>query len=197
MVCKTIMHGCDSHLRLRTVNAVLWYTYKKGKKRSWTVEQLEEAVKQSFSFRQVIEKLGLIPAGGNYAQLHKYIKEHGFDTSHFKGKAWNKGLTGIGKPIVPLEKILVRNYPFQSYMLKLRLLTAKLKPRHCEQCGWEKISEDGRLPLELHHVNGNSADNRLENLMILCPNCHSLTSTYRGRNRKTSRGGETGSTHET
>ncbi len=155
-----------------------------SKKRSWTIEQLKEAVTESSSYRQVIVKLGLIPAGGNYEQLKKYIREHGLAVSHFKGQAWNKGLTGIGKPRILLENILNKDFPFQSYMLKKRLLNAGLKPRHCENCGWAKCSQDGRIPLELHHMNGDRADNRLENLQILCPNCHSLTSTYRGRNRK-------------
>ena len=40
------------------------------------------------------------------------------------------------------------------------------------------------IPLELHHVNGDNRDNRLENLQLLCPNCHALTNTYRGKNNK-------------
>lgn len=152
-----------------------------SKKRSWTIEQLQEAVSGSFSYRQVIKKLGLIPAGGNYAQLRKYIEEHKFDTTHFKGRGWNAGLTGIGKPIIPLESILVEGSTFQSYKLKARLFKAGLKQEHCEQCGWAERTVDGYLPLELDHINGNRNDNRLKNLRVLCPNCHSLTPHHRGR----------------
>ena len=154
------------------------------KKRSWTVNQLKEAVKDATSYRQVIKKLGLMPAGGNYAQVKKYIHEHSFDTSHFKGKAWNKGMSGIGKPRLPLEKILVKKSNYQSFKLKKRLFKAGLKEQKCEECGWAQISEDGYLPLELDHINGDRYDNRIENLRILCPNCHSLKPTHRGRNRK-------------
>lgn len=59
-----------------------------------------------------------------------------------------------------------------------------LKPACCEECGWAKISNDGRLPLELDRINGDRNDNRIENLRILCPNCHSLQPTHRGRNKK-------------
>jgi len=151
------------------------------KKRSWTIDQLRNAVKTSCSFRQVLSKLGLRSTGGNYEQLRKYIRENKLNTRHFRGRGWNAGLRGIGKPRVSLEEILVKNSYFQSYKLKKRLFAADLKPRHCEQCGWKKKTKDGYLPLELDHINGNRHDNRLKNLRILCPNCHSLTSNHRGR----------------
>jgi 5-methylcytosine-specific restriction endonuclease McrA len=152
-------------------------------KRSWTIQQLRNAAINSKSYRQVLKKLSLVPTGGNYDQLKKYIKENNINIGHFIGKAWNKGLRGIGKPRISLEKILVRNSSYQSFKLKKRLLKAGLKPGECEECGWKKVSEGGYLPLELDHVNGDRHDNRLINLRILCPNCHSLKPTHRGRNR--------------
>ena len=146
--------------------------------------QLKDAIKTSPSYRQVLIKLGLREAGGNYAQIKKYTKESGVSVSHFKGHAWNKGLRGIGKPKIPLEKILARGVSFQSFQLKKRLFVAKLKPEHCEWCGWAQRTEDGYLPLELDHINGDRQDNRLVNLRVLCPNCHSLTPHHRGRGAK-------------
>lgn len=157
---------------------------KNQRKRTWTVEQLKKAVKESFSFRQVLAKLKLRESGGNYEQVKKYIKELSLDIKHFKGRGWNAGLHGIGKPRIPLEEILVNGSNFQSFKLKRRLFTARLKPECCELCGWAQRTVDGYLPLELDHINGNRNDNRLENLRILCPNCHSLTATYRSRKRK-------------
>lgn len=154
------------------------------KRRSWTGVQLKEAVENSFSFRQVLARLGLREAGGNYAQVQKYIREYGFSITHFRGKVWNRGLRGFGKPQLLLEEILTKSSSFQSFKLKKRLFDAGLKPRHCEECGWSQHTEDGRLPLELDHINGERDDNRLENLRILCPNCHSLKPTHRGRNIK-------------
>lgn len=159
------------------------------KRRSWTPLQLKNAVKNSFSYRRVLNKLGLREAGGNYQQIKKYIKEYGLNIKHFKGRGWNAGFRGIGKPRIPLEKILVKNSNFQSFKLKRRLFAVKLKPEHCEQCGWMQRTQDGCLPLELDHINGDHQDNRLNNLRILCPNCHSLTKYHRGRNQKNTRPG--------
>jgi hypothetical protein len=151
-------------------------------KRSWNPKQLQEAIQTSKSYRQVLQKLGLKEAGGNYEQIKKYIKEYHFNISHFTGKVWNKGLKGLSVPRIPLEKILVKNSTYQSFKLKKRLFIAGLKSPRCEECGWAEKTSDGYLPLELDHINGDHNDNRLENLRILCPNCHSLKPSHRGRN---------------
>lgn len=152
--------------------------------RKWKIDDLRRIVKNVYSLRQVIKKLGLVPAGGNYQQIKKYIKENNINISHFKGKGWNKGLKLARNPRLGLEKILIKNGTFQSYKLKKRLFASGLKKPVCELCGWSRISIDGRIPLEIDHINGDGQDNRLVNLRILCPNCHSLQTTHRGRNIK-------------
>lgn len=154
-------------------------------KKKWTVEQLKKAARESTSLRQILRKIGLAEAGGNYKQLKKYLGENNVDIAHFTGSAWNKGMHGlIRSSTQPLNKILVRGNGYQSHKLRLRLFGEKIKEKKCELCGWAKVSIDGRLPLELSHINGDHLDNRLVNLQILCPNCHSLEPTHRGCNRK-------------
>jgi hypothetical protein len=153
------------------------------RRRRWSIEQLKSAVNKSYSLRQVLVLLSLRPAGGNYEQLKHYISEAGLDTSHFRGKGWSAGLRGIGSPRIALKDILVKNSNFQSFKLKKRLFSEKIKLPSCEKCSWAEKTVAGYLPLELHHVNGDRHDNRIENLKILCPNCHSLTDSHRGRNR--------------
>ena len=68
--------------------------------------------------------------------------------------------------------------------LKQRLFRAGLKTEKCEMCGWAAQAPDGRIPVEIDHMNGDKTDNRIENLRILCPNCHALQPTHRGLNRK-------------
>ncbi len=154
------------------------------RKRSWTNVELEEAVKTSKSIRGVLIKLGLIPAGGNYQHVSSTITSLKLDISHFTGMGWRRGRTFAFVPQRTLTEILVEDSDFQSFKLKKRLYREGLKQQKCELCGWAEQSKDGRIPLELDHVNGNHRDNRLENLRILCPNCHSLQSTHRGRNQK-------------
>ena len=155
--------------------------------RSWSDEELASAVVASKSYRAVIMRLGLIPAGGNYVQVQYAVKRLRLDTSHFTGKGWNEGWKSGYKReerIQNLEKVLTKNSRIQSYGLKKRLFHAGLKDQKCELCGWSQVSKDGRIPVELDHINGDRYDNRLENLRILCPNCHSLQSTNRGRNKR-------------
>ena len=150
-------------------------------RRGRTDDEVREAVSASISIRQALKRLGLKPAGGNYAVMNQRMKALGLDTSHFTGPGWRRGST---MPIVPakcLQDLLQRGVHVQSYKLKHRLLQAKLKEARCERCGLE-VWQDQPIPLELDHVNGDRTDNRLENLRMLCPNCHALTDTYRGKN---------------
>ncbi|MCL5090534.1 MAG: hypothetical protein M1514_00835 [Patescibacteria group bacterium] len=84
----------------------------------WTESQLKNAVKKSTSIRQIIHFLGLKEAGGNYKQIKKYLHLYNIDCSTLKGQCWNKGLKGIGKPILKLEEILKKDSYFQSHKLK-------------------------------------------------------------------------------
>ncbi|MDK2899256.1 MAG: hypothetical protein PWQ10_443 [Patescibacteria group bacterium] len=160
------------------------YTECMPRQRSWTDNQLKEAVVMAKSYRSVIVKLGLIPAGGNYTQVQSRIKDLKLDVAHFTGMTWNKGTTYHSKSRLPIEELLIFGSKIQSFKLKNRLYESGLKLPKCELCGWARVSKDGRIPLELDHINGIHDDNRIDNLRILCPNCHSLQPTHRGKNKK-------------
>jgi Zn finger protein HypA/HybF involved in hydrogenase expression len=150
-----------------------------------TKEELEDVVKKSLSISQVCKNLGIIAAGGNYKTIQNKIIEFDIDISHFTGKGWNTGerYRKVILPI-PLNEILVKGSVYGSSKLKKRLIDEGLKTSKCECCN---LSEwmGNPIGLELHHINGDSNDNQLHNLQILCPNCHSMTDNYRGRNIKT------------
>ena len=145
----------------------------------YTLEQLKEAIKTSRSYHQALEKLNIVPAGGNYATIKKAIKYFNLDTDHFTGRAWRKGRTFA--PHRPLSDYLENKQTIQSYKLKKRLLKDGVFKHICQVCNnthW--LSKP--IPLELHHIDGNSNNNSLDNLQILCANCHALTDTYRAKN---------------
>jgi hypothetical protein len=152
-------------------------------KYKFTEEQIKDAVQQSLSIASVCRVLGIRPCGGNYKTLHHKIKKWSIDTSHFTGQGWNVGLKFNPHPKQPLNEILVQN---SSYLtgtkLKKRLINEGLKKNVCEVCDLDSWM-DKPIILELNHINGNNLDHRLENLQILCPNCHSQTSTHRGKNK--------------
>jgi 5-methylcytosine-specific restriction endonuclease McrA len=104
----------------------------------------------------------------------------------FSAGAWSSAVKRkalIARPkAMPLEELLVVGKKRGRWNIRLRLIAAGLKENCCEACG---ISDwRGRpLTMELHHRNGDGRDNRLENLVFLCPNCHGQTPNYGTRNR--------------
>lgn len=113
--------------------------------------------------------------------MHNYLKKWNINTSHFTGQGWNVKLNFKPKREIPIEELLVYGKIFQAYKLKLRLLKAKLKKHQCEKCRKRKWLKQP-IPLELHHIDGDKLNNNLNNLLLLCPNCHAQTNNYRGRN---------------
>jgi hypothetical protein len=99
------------------------------------------------------------------------------------GDAVARGAIVTRPHAAPLEIYLVAGRRVNRQHLKARLLTAGLKVDLCERCGINEWRGEP-LSLALHHVNGDGLDNRLENLMLLCPNCHSQTETFSGRKRR-------------
>ena len=99
--------------------------------------------------------------------------------------AWDSAIRAgrlrVRSHLIPMEVLLSNGRRCNRDHLKRRLIRAGLKTERCEECGLEEWR--GRpLRLTLHHVNGDGYDNRLENLAFLCPNCHSQTPNFGGRN---------------
>jgi hypothetical protein len=148
----------------------------------YTKEQLINSIKESVSIREALARLNIAPAGGNYQTIKKAIEHFKIDTSHFKGQGYLKGKTH-GWKTRNLKDILINKKQENTSRLKLRLLNEKVKKPICECCGL-KTWQECPIPLELHHIDGNTKNNTLSNLELLCPNCHAQTDNYRGKGIK-------------
>ena len=144
--------------------------------KTWTDEQLVDAVKTSKKYIEVALKLGLTNLGSNYRTIQKYIKKLNLDTSHFMSRS--QILQEARKSIkeISMEELFAINSIDRKHIKNI-IMRNKLLPYKCNICDintWQ--GQD--LTLHLDHINGINNDNRLENLRFLCPNCHSLTDTY-------------------
>lgn len=137
---------------------------------------LRAAVSQARCLAEAIRLLGDAPTPVTYRRLKRGLARHGIDTSHFSTVAQQGG-----RAREPLDRLLTAGRRTNSGTLRRRLIREGRKEHVCEECGARRWRGQP-MPLELDHVNGDRSDNRLENLRLLCPNCHALTPTYRGRN---------------
>lgn len=147
--------------------------------RKWTDEQLIEAVKTSECKLDVLKKMGLkIP--GSYKMITKYIQLLNIDISHFRTRAES------AKPqrLWTNEEMFQKETDVDRKAVKRRILVEKLLTYECSDCKLHDVWNGKTIVLHLEHKNGDGRDNRLENLCFLCPNCHSQTKTYCGRNVK-------------
>jgi predicted DNA-binding protein YlxM (UPF0122 family) len=180
------------------------------KPRGTTRAQVERFLADGLTQAEIAERIGVsrptvcfhmrrlgVPAQAEFARRYNWEEIRAFyDEGHstnecmrqfgFSRNAWadavKRGLIDPRPKRLPTGLMLVNGSRYNRYHLKVRLLNEGLKLEQCERCG---LTEWAGAPLafELHHINGDGRDNRLENLQLLCPNCHSQTDTWGGRNK--------------
>ncbi|MGW8379990.1 HNH endonuclease [Streptomyces sp. ODS28] len=147
-----------------------------------TERRLREAVRVSHSITEVVRHLGLAPVGGNQAHIARRIATSGVDTTHFDRAPRPRRAAGAAR-----QDVLSLGRPADGRVRGDRLRRALLRtgvPEVCARCGTGPEWNGRPLRLEVDHLNGDWWNNRPENLALLCPNCHAVTDTYRGRKRK-------------
>jgi predicted RNA-binding Zn-ribbon protein involved in translation (DUF1610 family) len=157
--------------------------------RPYTKEWLEELCSESYSLAEVLKKAGrAVGGGGSQATLKKKIQEFNIDISHFTGQAWAKGKTQENDSRVKsrekysLEEIFCKNSPVTQKVLRGYVERHQILEYKCINCGCDGNWQNGVIALEIDHIDGDNSNNEISNLRYLCPNCHALTDTYRGRN---------------
>lgn len=132
-------------------------------------------VSEGLSKKEIAKRLGC-----DHDTLNRYLNHFGIE---YKGlQNWAKGRTYKSSHYIPYAEY-IQGKSVQTNKLRIKLLTEGVKQAVCESCGndsWQGVP----IPLEVHHIDGDKTHNTLDNLQILCPNCHALTSTYRGKNIK-------------
>jgi hypothetical protein len=139
------------------------------------------------SVAEVVRRLGISPVGGNQAHIGRRLAQLGIDTSHFGGHH-----AGVARGPGRSRELLSLGAPEQGRVPGARLLRALLRDgvlEACASCGTGPRRQGKPLRLEVDHLNGQWWDNRRCNLRLLCPNCHAVTGTYRGRKRRAAQPG--------
>ncbi|MEU5981870.1 HNH endonuclease signature motif containing protein [Streptomyces sp. NPDC047434] len=174
-------HGIDaSHLRRSGYR-------KRGSRPS--AEELRDAVARSVSLAGVLRVLGRPDNTHQRATLKRWIAEDGLATGHFLGVAHRRGGPGT-TPRLGAGSVLVKHEGRRrTRSSHLRRALAELGvPERCAHCGTGPVWHGRPMNLEVDHINGDWSDDRADNLRLLCPNCHAITSTWcRGGGRRTAR----------
>ena len=154
----------------------------------YTKDWLEELCKDRYSYAEVLRKAGRKQGGGAQATLRKKIEEFGIDISHFTGQRWQDSPNQIdnheNREKYSLEEVFIKNSPVAQKVLRGYVERHNLIPYKCQNCGCDGHWQNGIIALEIDHIDGDNRNNEISNLRYLCPNCHALTDTYRGKNIK-------------
>ena len=143
-----------------------------AKWRQYSKEELQAIINECKSYREFTTKLGYSSdGGGSIKSVKQAIQELNLDISHFVGQGWNKNNFNYDR---------FQNGKVIKVANALAAIVA-LRGRKCEICGQEKWLDE-IIPLEVHHIDGDKLNNTLDNLQLLCPNCHALTENWRGKN---------------
>jgi 5-methylcytosine-specific restriction endonuclease McrA len=145
-------------------------------------ETFKEIVREANSIADILRAIGLrVQHGPSYHVIRKRIARLGLSIDHFDPKRYREA--ALRTVLRPLDQVLVKNSKTGSPQLRARLIKENILEYKCVKCDNTGEWQGKPLQLQLDHINGDHKDNRLTNLRILCPNCHTQTETHSGKNR--------------
>lgn len=144
---------------------------------------MQKLLNESNTYGEVLEKIGLSVISNNFRTLKKYIEIYGLSTKSINQKRLQYTSHSKYSKESFLYMIKEGKCKLHNNQILKKLIDYKIKDYKCDICGL-KDWNGKEIVLELHHKNGIHSDNRLDNLQILCPNCHSQTDNFRAKNIK-------------
>ena len=159
-------------------------TKRKRTSKIWILPDNEFAllIKQSRRIKDVLNFFGVCSKGGNFRTAKERIEYLHLDTSHFAKRIESSLISRTTSLEDFKSNWLIDGSKKSRGCIKRNILKYNLLKWECSECGNNGTWYGKKLILHLEHKNGVSNDNRLENLCFLCPNCHSQTKTYAGKN---------------
>ena len=153
---------------------------------NYTPAELQMLLDESDSYSDLLRKIGLNPKGGNPKTLKRVIEKYNLDETRLnanRSRLFSEcAISTHSKVAKNLDDILSNKVSYHNtYSLINRLFKSGLKEKKCEICGLTEWMNKP-ISLQLHHNDGNRNNNSLDNLKVLCPNCHSQTDSYAGKN---------------
>ena len=185
LYCSSILNRSIKAIRKRANDIGL---SKVSNKAEYNKHNLVVIISECYSLSEVINRLGLRNAGGNFNTIKKYIKLYNIDTTHFTS-AENRleGLKNYKDRYIKLsnDNLFIENSKSSRSSVKNRIYKENLLPILCVMCGQDELWRGQKMSLILDHINGISNDHRLSNLRLLCPNCNATLDTHCGKHKTT------------
>lgn len=158
-----------------------------AKLKKLNLNDVRQVVKETFSASEACRRLGM-STQGSATRFRKYLKDNEIDFSHWTGQLWSKGKTSLEDKRIKstgntYDDVFAENSSANATYVKSLIIRKELLPYKCSVCNMNPIWNGKELKLQMDHINGNKKDQRLENLRIICPNCHSQTETFGSKNK--------------
>lgn len=144
---------------------------------NYSKEILIKLLNESNTYSNFLDKIGSSKSGNSYKFTKKYLNNIGVDYTKLTNKRWSSSEKSI-------KEVFINGSSFNNKSLKNKILKYNLLEYKCVKCDNIGLWLGKPISLQLDHINGNNTDNRIFNLRFLCPNCHSQTPTFSGKNNK-------------
>jgi Zn finger protein HypA/HybF involved in hydrogenase expression/YHS domain-containing protein len=151
------------------------------------LDEVKIVVAETLSAAEACRKLNM-STQGSATRFRKFLDDNKIDYSHWTGQLWSKGKTSLEDNRIKstantYEDIFCEDSSANATYVKSLIIKKELLPYKCSVCNMNPVWNGKELKLQMDHINGNKRDQRLENLRMICPNCHSQTETFGSKNK--------------